>query len=283
MELDTYQMVKAFGSRLSLSRAPADLVLTRNLTLFHLKLTGVAWSRILTEYLASGLTGIAMSKRADLLTALGGLDIVNPEQLLLSHADFAAVEPTLALAGSPAVVGVPAQPRVAQRGRRGQANYRAAVPATLAVLAVPAVPGRAALTNVLVYLELITLLDLEDPTSSAPWRLLSYAVGALGPALTQAERNRPGSQISMVGGMFAAGAHNHFGSAPGDNNSLALNLKDYLDLLAGALPTVLLGANLGPADLRAEARDAIMYIRGAEKRRAVETSRIHSYAPLCAR
>ena len=157
------------------------------------------------------------------------------------------------------------------------------MPAVSAVPAVPAVPGRAALTNILVCLGLVILLDLKDATSRAPWRLLSYAAGALGPALTQAERNRPGAQISVVGGMLAAGPHDHFGSAPGDNNSLALNLQDYLDLLAGALPTVLLGTGLGPAGLRAEARDASMYIRGAEKRRAVETSRIHSYAPLCAR
>ena len=69
----------------------------------------------------------------------------------------------------------------------------------------------------------------------------------------------------------------------GDNHSLAGNLRDYLQVLADALPSIYLSPGLDPLLLRAETRDAVVYMRDSGGRRSVEESRIMVFAPTCAR
>ena len=59
--LGTWQMLKAFGARLSASQLPADLAASRNVGPLTVKLSGAAWTRILNEYLASNLLAATFS------------------------------------------------------------------------------------------------------------------------------------------------------------------------------------------------------------------------------
>ena len=79
--LGTWQMLKAFGARLSASQLPADLAASRNVGPLTVKLSGAAWTRILNEYLASNLLAATFSSRAELLDALLGLAIATPANL----------------------------------------------------------------------------------------------------------------------------------------------------------------------------------------------------------
>ncbi|KAL1498443.1 hypothetical protein AB1Y20_013768 [Prymnesium parvum] len=107
--------------------------------------------------------------------------------------------------------------------------------------------------------------------------VICYLAGELGAISTQSERNRPGSQAQFVARALSAGAHRHFGTTAGDDHSLASNLRDYLKILAHALPTEFLSAGVASLQLRAEFRDAIVYSRDADGRRSVEEARILSF------
>jgi len=165
-------------------------------------------------------------------------------------------------------------------GRRGQRGYRPATPGQPAVPGIPAVPGRTPLDPALHFLTLAHIFELECE-GPAPWAAIAYLAGALGPVHTQAERNRMGSQAQFVARALAAGAHRHFGTSAGDDHSLASNLRDYLLVLAHALPTEFLSAGVAPLPLRAEFRDAIVYSRDADGRRSIEEARIFSFGNRC--
>lgn len=274
-------MLKSFGARLSASQLPADLAASRNVCPLTLKLSGACWTRVLNEYLASNLLAASFSDRSELLSALLALTIATPLNLSITTADWEPVEDTVAIAPVPGVPSVPPVPGTRAMGRRGSAGYVPAVPAVPGVPGVPPVPGRPALDAALEYLAMVDVLDLEA-NGSAPWLYIAYLAGSLGPCLLQSERNRAASQVQISARAIAGGSHARFGTVAGDNHSLAGNLLDYLRVISDALPAIYLGPGLDPGLLRAETRDAVVYIRDDGGRRAVEESRVMVFAPMCA-
>ena len=137
VELDTWQMIAAFGSRFQTSRAPADLAAARNAHPLRLKLTRAAWTRILNEYLASGLLRAStVRSREDLRAAIGALTLVNPAHLVLTAADWdlgEAIDFAVLAAAVPGVAGVPG---ASGRDRHGAPGYRAPVAPVPAVAAI---------------------------------------------------------------------------------------------------------------------------------------------------
>lgn len=276
VSLSTSQMLAAFGARLSCARSPADVPATDKVNPLTVGLNGAAWTRILNEYLSSGLLDVSATSRAELTTHLSSLTITAPQNLHVSVADWQLGEDTIGSPGAPGVAAMPAVPPAPAVGRRGQRGYRPATAGTPAVPAVPATPGRLPLDPALSFLTIAHIFELESE-GMAPWSVLSYLAGALGPVLTQAERNRPGSQAQFVARALATGAHRHFGTSAGDDHSLANNLRDYLLIIAHALPSEFLSAGVAHIALRAEFRDAIVYSRDADGRRSVEESRVLSF------
>lgn len=274
--LSTGQMLAAFGARLSCAKSPADVPAADKVNPLTLGLTGAAWTRVLNEYLSSGLLNVGVASRSELTARLSLLTITVPQNLHISAVDWQLGEDTVGTPGVPGVAAVPAVLPAPAVGRRGRRGYRPAAAGAPAVPAVPAVPGQPPLDPSLSFLTLTHIfeLEIEGPT---PWGALSYLAGALGPVLTQAERNRPGSQAQFVARALAAGAHRHFGTSADDDHSLANNLRDYLLIIAHALPSEFLSAGVAPTALRAEFRDAIVYSRDADGRRSVEESRVFSF------
>ena len=277
VELCTWQMIHVFGSRLQASRLPVDLVASRTAMPLRLKLTGPCWTRVLNEYVVSGLLDIPVQRRHELIEAVGRLTIVNPMQLVITTADWDFGEDTGFQAPVPPVAPILAIPAVPARGAPGRRGYVAGRPALPGVPGRAGTPGRLALDPALDFLTLVDVVELEE-TGDAPWRLIAYLAGALGACLTQAERNRAASQVQVTARAIAAGCHRRFGSTAGDHHSLALNLKDYLVVLADALPVVFLSPGAEATLLRAEVRDAIVYARDGDGRRSVEEARVHAIA-----
>lgn len=279
--LCSYQLLTAFGERLSTSKAPADIPAARLVSPLTLGLTGPAWARVLNEYVAGGLLHATLSSLQDLQRGIAGLILTNPLNLQITALDWEPgedttfVAPVLAVAGAPAVPGLPA------RGRAGGHGYRPAVPPIPAIIpAVAGVPGRPALDPALEFLTLISVVDLEDRTN-APWSSLSYLAGLLGPCLTQAERNRRASQVQLSARALAAGSQQKCRTVAGDDYSLVGNLYSFLRLISPALPGSLRGAGVDGGELRLEGRDAMQYARDSEGRRMVEESRIHLFSRRC--
>ena len=76
VRLLSWQMLKAFGARLSASRSPADLPASRNANPLLLALTGGLWTRYLNELVASGLLALAGAQdREALIEGVGKLAI----------------------------------------------------------------------------------------------------------------------------------------------------------------------------------------------------------------
>ncbi|KAL1529656.1 hypothetical protein AB1Y20_000597 [Prymnesium parvum] len=218
-----------------------------------------------------------MSSRAELVSRLTSIPLVSAQHLYITAADWQLGEDFSGTLGAPGAAAVPAVAPAAAVGRRGQRGYRPATQGTPAVPAVPAVPGRPPLDTALHFLTLVHIFELETE-GAAPCRgVLVYLAGALGPVLTQAERNRPGSQAQFVARALATGVHRHFGTTAGDDHSLASNLRDYLSIISHALPSEFLSSGVAHLSLRAEFRDAIVYARDADGRRSVEEARIFSF------
>ena len=193
VQLDTWQMVAAFGRRFGASRTPADLPAALRVNPLTLALAGACWARTLNEYLASGLLNHTFSKRDELHAAIDALTVVNPANLAITTADWMPGEDTAGTPGMPPVPAVAGRPRVPAAGRRGTPGYVPAVPAVRAVAGHPGVPGRPALDAALDFLTLVNVIELED--GSSPWALIAYLAGMLGPCLSQAERNSRSSQV----------------------------------------------------------------------------------------
>jgi len=276
MQLHTDQMVCAFGSLLACARTPADLPAARNVNPLNLGLSGRAWTRILTEYVTSGLLNVAMTTREELAEGLAQLTIANPWELIVVAADWQLGETIVMVPATPPVAGVRGAPRQAGAGRLGARGYRAPVAAIPAVMAVAGAPGRPALDAALAFLPLTSILDLEVE-APAPWRLVAYLAGLLGPCRTQAERNRLASQVQFAARALAAGGHRHFSTLVADTHSLALNMRDYLQRIAEALPRAFLSAGVHSPTLVAEGRDAMVYVRDDDGRRSIESSRIYAF------
>ena len=278
VELSTYQMVAAFGRCFRASRTPADLPAARRVNPLILGLSGPCWARALNEYIASGLLGHTMSSRADLRNTLDDLTIADPAALAITAADWQLGEDTAGIPPLAQQPGLPAVPAVRARGRAGQPGYVPGAPRVPAVPPAAAVPGRPALDAAIEYLTFASVIELED--GDAPWGLISYVAGLLGPCLSQAERNNRSAQVQLAGRSLASGCAVRYGTLATDPHAIAADLRDFLKIIAPALPDILLSAGLDPLELRAEGRDAMLYTRDAAGRRHVEESRVHLFGQM---
>ena len=187
----------------------------------------------------------------------------NPDNMKIDITDWQLGE------ASSAVAAIAAQPAVrAGGGRRAQA-------------AVPAIPGRAALIPRLEFMneDFPPITNLEIPGDPSPWAVTSFLGGALGPCLTQAARNAPGSAARMTATALANGLAQFYSTVSSDPDSLAGELPDYLRTVMLALPAPFRSHGNSTGELRADLRDSIIYLQGREGRARVETMRVFLIAP----
>ncbi|KAL1526909.1 hypothetical protein AB1Y20_015600 [Prymnesium parvum] len=125
--LSTSQMLVSFGARLSCAKSPADLPAADKVNPLTLGLNGAAWTRILNEYLSSGLLNSSVTSRMELITRLSSLVIATPANLQILASDWQLGEDTAGTPGVPGIAAVPAVPPAPTVGRRGQRGYQPAV------------------------------------------------------------------------------------------------------------------------------------------------------------
>ena len=98
VSLAQYQMLRAFISRCSIPRGGQDKAAAADVSVLAMRLSAPTWARILTQLEVSGLVtalnaAVAGGQRATphlLQQCLEQLLLLNPSQLLLHAADFAA-------------------------------------------------------------------------------------------------------------------------------------------------------------------------------------------------
>lgn len=258
-----FQMIRAFGRRLKKVPPVLGPVPPVSVGSFMLAFNSAAWTRYLQELIDSGLAQSKPSDMTSLDKAIDSLVLTNPENMKIDVTDWQLGE------ASSAAAAVAAQPAVrAGGGRRAQA-------------AVPAILGRAALNPRLEFMseDFLPITNLEIPEDPSPWAAISFLVGALGPCLTQAARNAPGSAARMTATALANGLTQFYSTVSSDPDSLAGELPDYLRTVMLALPAPFRSHGNSMSELRADLRDSIIYLQGREERARVETMRIFLIAP----
>jgi len=265
VQLPHHAMLRVFGRRLRLAAPPAGTPAPMVCPL-DLALTGTAWARFLNELLTRGLLDAApFSSSAALQLAIDRLD-VSPAALEVKEPDLL---PVGGLAAAAALAGDAAH---AQRGapRRASAAASAARPAAAALAALAPCLAPLACTP-------LSTLEVEG---DAPWTVIAYLSGMLGPCLGQAERDRAGSQVQLGAHLLASGCISAYGLPPSANPQLlASYFKDYVLALEGALPPSLCAPNVAGLQWLEEARDAATYLRDDAGRRSVEDKRLYLLAP----
>ena len=167
--IPAYVLLRHFIVRCTIGGLPADLAAAQLRSVLTGSLTGAAWGRILTEYVASGLLNFQFTKRRELLVAVKAVQINTPNNLAILAADWLAIETF----DTPAVPAVP--------GGRGRGRGRGAV---AAVAAVPVVLGPPNLK----FIDLASVSRLLDPLASSPLEAFGILAGMLGPCSTRAVR-----------------------------------------------------------------------------------------------
>ena len=175
VQLPQFIMVAVFFIRVTLDTSPASMATFSLVHVLNVACTGAFWSRILTEYVASGLLAQPITDVASLVTALAGLTISNPANMVLQPNDLALGE-AFDLPGAP---GIPGQ---RAHGRRGQAGYR---PPVAAVPPGPPTPGPSNLE----YLTHLTIARAVNPLlASTPLRAFAKLKLLVGDCLTSQSR-----------------------------------------------------------------------------------------------
>ena len=266
VQLPHHAMLRVFGRRLRLAAPPAGTPAPTVCPL-DLALTGTAWARLLNELLTCGLLDAApFSSSAALQLAIDRLD-VSPAALEVTELDLL---PVGGLAAAAALLAGDAAH--AQRGAPRRASAAASA-------ARPAAAASAALAPCLAPLACTPLSTLEVE-GDAPWTVIAYLSGMLGPCLGQAERDRAGSQVQLGAHLLASGCISAYGLPPSANPQLlASYFKDYVLALEGALPPSLCAPNVAGPQWLEEARDAATYLRDDAGRRSVEDKRLRLLAP----
>jgi hypothetical protein len=90
--IPAYVLLRHFIVRCTIGGLPADLAAAQLRSVLTGSLTGAAWGRILTEFVASGLLNLQFTKRRELLVAVKAVQINNPGNLALLAADWLAIE-----------------------------------------------------------------------------------------------------------------------------------------------------------------------------------------------
>ena len=151
VKIPTYVAVRAFGRRLHLAaQAQFQGILPGPLEVCF---SSAAWTRIMRELCASGLTALGtFSSFEQLYAGIDGLTLANPANLIIGPGDFAGAEPLAAVAP---VYGQPAAARPVRSGSQ-QAQAQAPVPQPGVLLQ----PGRPALHS---------SLSIFDPSVTTIW------------------------------------------------------------------------------------------------------------------
>ncbi|KAL3917386.1 MAG: hypothetical protein SGPRY_006423, partial [Prymnesium sp.] len=181
VSLARFQALRGFSMRLGLDPQPALLPYFQQLDPFQLILSGVSWSRILTELRDSGLCEALNTSGArvliDLAQAMFEVNLDYLDLLLLTPADLVASE-TFDTPGAPG--------RMAVSARCGQSRAPA-IPAT------PPTAGPEGLR--FIHLDSLPMLQAEG--ASAPSKSLARLLGMLGPRSTRVARSRLALTVSV--------------------------------------------------------------------------------------
>ena len=241
-----YQVVYAFGARCKTSPAPADQAAARNASVFTLRLTGGAWSRILFQLHASGLgldpTAPPYVTVAHIRDAVSKLTLTNPLDMLVVAADWAP-SPGLAAPG-----GAGAGPVRLRRHLAEIAFLRVDIPS----------------------LEIRT----GPRATNAPWAAISLLAGALGPVGTNAARlaGYPTSTATVAAAELR-------GTSTAGDAVLSSALRQ--TLVGALLPPELHPHSADATTVFEELRDGLTYRANDAGRQMVEESRAYFLAPWC--
>ena len=267
--LTHFQMLSLFIGRCTLEDSLPARTLFGGVSTLTLALTGAFWTRLLTEYIASGLFMNPITSRRGLLRVVNALTFSSPAQLTILVADIVvnAVESfdTPAAPAAPAAIG--------GRGRgRGAGAAAVGIP-------VPAggglpLPGPPSLR----FLHLTSLLRLYDPASSRPLFSLAILSGYLGPALTRAIRLDELSSVRTSAEVLRSNLETSLGFNPGtaSDGVLAVRLPAFIIASHATLGQAFLSHEISAEALSSEGFDSFRLLLGSsEERRSVEVSRIH--------
>ena len=109
-------MLVVFVAPCTLEDTPASLAFFQSIHVMTFALSGSAWSRILTEYVSSGLLSAPASDLSAFRATLHGLTIGTPANLIIHTPDLVVGE-DFDIAGVPGVPGTAAVPRKPQTHR----------------------------------------------------------------------------------------------------------------------------------------------------------------------
>ena len=234
VQLSTAEAIRAFLTRCSISRIPANLQAARDTSILVARLHDAAWSRVLTELSASSVfpAGVIYGILAELDDAIRDATLANPANLELGAGDWRNAQAFAIPQGAGAA------PQVA---RQALAPIR--------------------------FLSLVTIDRLEATSSPQPLMPFAILAGALGPCLTQAERQSETSSVHLMATFIST----HLSSATTDG-ARAIKTKDFV--MGNRLPRLLLAHGAGEDELRAELEEGREYRADAAGRRSVESRRV---------
>ena len=265
-----HRLVAHFLLRHERGVSAADLAAFDNHTPLTSNFVAAAWSRWLTNIVASGfLTSGVFDRARDARAALMALALQSPLVILAS--DFGPFESF----DIPGVAGVAAIPPVAavpgRRARGGQPAVRAvrAQPGVPGVPAVPATPGPPALA----FLSVTNLTTFYSIGSSAPLLAFCRLAGILGGCHTRAARLSVVSAAHSSGLLLRSYVAKHMGLPdgfalnPANDALLGLNVPTALTSAFDALSEALAASRPIGLESQHEMRDGFVLLHGSEQER----------------
>lgn len=285
--LPQFVAIRVFLLRNAIGTGPNDLAIARTRTPLTISFSAGAWSRWLTELVASGILANAPYARLrDSDAVLLEMTITTPANLEVLAGDYSPFE-DFASAGTPGVPGVAARPALGRGTTVRDGPNQAARAAVAAVAAIPPNPGPPELA----FIQSASLVVLNLPGSHAPLQSFCRLVGALGPAGSRAIRDDLTSTVRTT----ALSLRVHLGKSLGLGSSLALTASNDAALaremstsIASAYDALTTDLALNEASefgLSRELLDAYLFLLGsAADVEAVLTRRLiyieDRYAPL---
>lgn len=234
VSLATFQALRAFIPRASISRVPANVAAASAVHSMTVRLTDACWSRILTELMAANILAQAPIDVSSLWDAMATATFPNPAALELVAGDWRATQPFTIPGGAGAV--------------------NAAL--------------RTALTPIR-FLSLITVNAMEVPAAPLPLEGLALLAGALGPCQTQAARRVETSSVQLTASTIRV-TLSAFGAAALGLSDGQLALRVITFAKNKRLPVQLRPAGVLELELREEFEDGIEYRRSDDGRKAIE-------------